>query len=257
MPRLRELVLRLAREAGVRPSRRLGQHFLVDERGPRVFLSAFPPGARSALEIGPGLGSITLPASRVLPSIVAVEADPRIVKTLRGVLPGNVALVMGDGVRALEKWPVELVYSNTPFNLTGEIIEAAARNNRLATAVLGVQREVAARITAEPGSSDYGRLSVLAQLLFTVEVVGAIPPWWYYPRPEVWTSVVRLVRRRRWSSRVEEALRLARCAFTRRNKLAVRVLEECLGRRLRLPCLAPSARVRGVEPECFLKAVET
>ncbi len=250
-------MLRLAREAGVRPSRRLGQHFLVDERGPRVFVSAFPSWASHALEVGPGLGSITLEASRALASIVAVEADARLASTLRSVAPPNVAVVLGDGVSALASWPVGFAYSNTPFNLTGDLVEAAARNNRLRAAVLGVQREVAARIAARPGSGDYGRLSVVAQLVFRVEIVGAIPPWWYYPRPEVWTSVVRLTRRRRWSRRVEEALELARCAFTRRNKLALRVFEECLGRRPRLECLSGGVRVRGVEPECFLEAVES
>jgi len=250
-------VLRLAREAGVRPSRRLGQHFLVDERGPQVFYSAFPPGVLRALEVGPGLGSLTLGASKLLPSIVAVEADARLARALRSVAPRSVAVVLGDGVSALRSWPVEFAYSNTPFNLTGDIVEAAARNNFLGAAVFGVQREVAARLAAEPGSRDYGRLSVLAQLVFRVEIVGVIPPWWYYPRPEVWTSVVRLARRRRWSRVVEEALDLARCAFTRRNKIAERVFAECLGGRTPPPCARGGVRVRGVEPECFLKAVES
>ncbi len=227
--RVGRLVAEVLREAGVKPSRKLGQHFLVDPRGPRLFLNVLTAlGAREALEIGPGAGSITFEASRILDKIVAVEVDARLASTLAHRLPPNVLVVIGDGVKAARSYPVRHVYSNTPFSLSSEIVEALARNNRVEGAVLGIQREVAARLVAKPGSSDYGRLSILASLVFNVRVAGTIPPSWYYPRPEVYTSVVLIYRRRRWSQSIEAALKLASCAFTTRRKLAVRVLERCL-----------------------------
>ena len=189
MEGLRERVLRLLRIAGVRPSKRLGQHFLVDPRGPRVFLKGFSGGLGEALEIGPGPGSLTFPASRVIPRILAVEVDPRLAEVLSSEAPPGVAVVRGDGIKHLESWRGPLVYSNTPFSLSGEIVEAVARNNNVEAAVLGVQREVARRIVAMPGTEDYGRLSVTAQLVFRVESLGVIPPHWYIPRPEVYTRL--------------------------------------------------------------------
>ena len=227
--RVRRLVAEVLREAGVRPSRRLGQHFLVDLRGSLLFLKGLQAlNAREALEIGPGAGSITFEASRILDRIVAVEVDYRLAYALASRAPPNVAVILGDGVDAARSYPIRHVYSNTPFSLSSEIVEALACNNMVEGAVLGVQREVAARLAAKPGSSEYGRLSVLAALVFEVKVIGVIPPSWYHPRPEVYTSVVLLRRRRKWSGVVEAALKLASCAFTTRRKLAGRVLERCL-----------------------------
>ena len=253
----RRQVKSILRLAGVRPSRGRGQHFLVDPRGPLLFIKGLSMlGADEALEVGAGLGSITLEASRRLRRVVAVEVDWRLASYLASRAPPNVAVVVGDGVEMARSWAGRVVYSNTPFSLTGEIVEAVARNNRVAGAVLGVQREVAERMKARPGEDGYGRLSVLVSLIFRARSLGVIPPSWYYPRPEVWTSVLVLERTSRWNTLVEAALKLAGCMFTMRRRRAEKVAAECfrrLGCRGAPPRMGGGVRVWSLEPRVFVE----
>jgi 16S rRNA (adenine1518-N6/adenine1519-N6)-dimethyltransferase len=239
----------------------MGQHFLLNPRGALMFLEGLASlEASVALEVGPGAGSITFAAAEALDRIVAVEIDARLAEALSARVPPNVAVVRGDGVAAARSFPVSHVYSNTPFNLSSEIVEAVARNNAVAGAVLGVQREVALRMSARPGTSNYGRLSVLSQLVFEVKLAGVIPPSWYYPRPEVYTAVVVLRRKRKWGPRVERTLELAACMFTMRRKLASKALQACFAK---LGCSGDpprgweGVRVWEVPPESLEEAAES
>ncbi|BAA79521.1 S-adenosylmethionine-6-N',N'-adenosyl(rRNA) dimethyltransferase [Aeropyrum pernix K1] len=262
--RAESLVREVLGLAGLRPSDRLGQHFLIDDRAVGEFLKplekAAAEGIREALEIGPGAGSITLPAAEVLDRIVAVELDNRLASALSRLAPARVAVITGDGVSHAAASQAPLVFSNTPFNLSPAIVEALAVNNRVAAAVLGVQYEVARRMTARPGSRDYSRLSVLVSLVFHAELAGVVRPQAYYPRPQVLTAVVTLRRRRRWRSLYARALELAGCAFTQRNKKASKVLRRCLEA---AGCAPPpwldslgDARVWMLRPEDFVGLAE-
>ncbi|BAN89892.1 16S rRNA (adenine(1518)-N(6)/adenine(1519)-N(6))-dimethyltransferase RsmA [Aeropyrum camini] len=262
--RAESLVRRVLGLAGLRPSDRLGQHFIIDDRAVGEFLKpitrAAEGGLREALEIGPGAGSITLPAAGVLDRIVAVELDRRLASALSTLAPPSVAVVVGDGLKYAAVSRAPLVYSNTPFNLSPAIVEALASNNRVSAAVLGVQYEVARRMVARPGSRDYSRLSVLVSLVFEAELTGVVKPQAYYPRPQVLTAVVVVRRLRRWRSLYSVAMELAGCAFTQRNKKASKVLRRCLEA---AGCTPPrwletlgDARVWMLEPWDFVRLAE-
>lgn len=220
--------LRSLEEVGARPSRRLGQRFLVDPLGIRLFLDHVP--AEEALEIGPGLGVITRFLAPRLPRLIAAEIDERLALALKGEAPPNVQVVLSDGVELAAAAPIGVVYSNTPYNISTPLIRAIASNNSVHLAILGVQKEVAERIVAREGEDSYGRLTLLARRYFDAEIVGILPSSSFYPRPKVAGAVVKLRRRRRWAPGDEAFEELTRCLFSGRNKRASRMAERCAGK---------------------------
>ncbi|MGC9071152.1 MAG: 16S rRNA (adenine(1518)-N(6)/adenine(1519)-N(6))-dimethyltransferase RsmA [Acidilobus sp.] len=213
----------------LRAHRRLGQHFLVDNRGVDLFLELL--GAfegRDFLEVGPGLGALTIDASRIARRLVAVEIDPLLAERLSRRLPPNASVVVGDGVSFVLATTLDVVFSNSPFYLTGRLVAAAARNNNIRTVVIGCQKEVADRLVAKPGDHDYGRLSVMAQAFFDVSLKGHIPAEWFRPRPNVDAALVMMKRRRPWGPDGEVLEKVTRCLFTQRNRVAGKVARYCL-----------------------------
>ena len=235
-----------------RPPRDLGQHFLIDQRGVSLLLNALNHLAgRDFLEVGPGLGALTLEASRLANRLVAVELDQRLAGKLVQRLPPNAAVVVGDGVDFVRSTPSEVVFSNSPFYLTSSIVAAAARNNNVRWLVLGCQKEVALRLTASPGSDDYGRLSVIAQAYFNVSLAGFMPAEWFRPRPKVDAAVVVMSRRRTWGEEGEVLEGLSRCLFSQRNKTLTKVMRRCIPNDAGQPPirLDPMRRVRDLTPD--------
>ncbi|MCE4601316.1 MAG: rRNA adenine N(6)-methyltransferase family protein [Desulfurococcales archaeon] len=216
---------------GKRPLQRLGQVFLVHPDGVKLFASAAgehlePP----ILEVGVGTGHLAYYVAGRVGWVVGVEIDHALLKIAGEVLHGsNVYLVHGDGVECAEGFRVSGVYSNTPYNISSRLIASGARNNSVKALVLGLQLEVAQRVLAEPGSREYGRLTLLAKRYFSVKELGRLPRSWYYPRPEVHGSLVLFQRIRPWTVGDECYERLTACLFTGRNKLADKMASKCLG----------------------------
>jgi len=210
--------------------RRLGQHFLVDEGGVKLFTEVLERfKGLDFLEVGPGLGALTLRASELAGRLIAVEIDESLAKRLSPRLPFNSSVVIGDGALfvALARTPV--VFSNAPFYLVGRMIAAAARNNNVRWLVLGCQKEVAERIVARPGSEEYGRLSVISQAYFTATIKGYMPAEWFRPRPKVNAALVLMERRREWGPEGEVLEGLTRCLFSQKNRLLAKVAKRCIG----------------------------
>jgi 16S rRNA (adenine1518-N6/adenine1519-N6)-dimethyltransferase len=211
----------------------MDQVFLVNGRSIARFVEAASRAASSSdvLEVGPGLGSITLPLSSVASRLVAVEVDRRLGAFLGALAsacgPGNVLVVSGDGVSVLASARAPVLVSNTPYSISSRIISVAARNNSVETAILGLQLDVARRVLARPGSSDYGRLTLLVRRYFKARLVSVIPRSHYYPMPRVDGSVLELTRLREWREGDELFEALTACLFSQRNKLASKILLEC------------------------------
>ncbi len=179
--------------------------------------------------MGPGLGALTIPLSGIARRLVAVELDRRLAEELARKVPPNVLVVVGDGIQHLLSAREEVLLSNTPFSVTSRLLLAAARNNRVRRAVMGMQLEVARRVVAEPSEPEYGRLTAIIRAHFKAVIVMIMPPSWFSPRPKVSAAVVSLTRVRPWDAVSDSLETLARCVFTRRNRLASRALESCLG----------------------------
>ena len=182
---------------------RLGQNFLVDDAARQRIADALGDVRdRTVVEIGPGHGAITSVLAARCRRLIALELDRTLVTELQLHFRNafNVEVLEADILKtdlASLIPPTETadVVGNLPYYITSDILLhlfSAGGRNALARAVVMVQREVADRLAAQPGSRDYGLLSATAQLHAHVETLFTLPPTAFSPQPEVYSSVVRL-----------------------------------------------------------------
>jgi 16S rRNA (adenine1518-N6/adenine1519-N6)-dimethyltransferase len=185
---------------------KLGQNFLNDSQAAERIAAALGDlSGRTVVEIGPGAGAITGALAAHAAHVLAVELDPSLAAYLRTQLPpGRVTVIEQDVLRfdfaaAVEDFaPASaagqrlLVFGNLPYGITSQILlKLAASHASLDRAVLMVQREVADRIAAQPGSRDYGLLSVTVQMYGSAESLFTLPPDSFSPPPDVYSTVFR------------------------------------------------------------------
>jgi len=187
-------------------------------------------GGSTVLEVGPGPGGLTRALLDAGPArLVAVERDPRLVQHLReleAAASGRLEVLEADALKldpcAVAPGQRVKIIANLPYNVATPLLFGWFE--RLACVelmVLMFQKEVALRLTAAPGTADYGRLAVMAQLLCRVERVFDLPPAAFTPPPKVSSSVVRLTPRpEQPSARLRATLAdLTRAAFGQRRKM--------------------------------------
>ncbi len=177
-------------EAGVRPSRRLGQHFLLREDLARRLVDyAGIQAGETVLEVGPGLGLLTGALLGHADHVVAVEKDRRLCAYLRQRLP-DLSLLEGD-VLQIELPPFDRVVSNLPYEIssafTFKLLETPFKR-----AVLTYQKEFALRMVGRPGTGAYSRLSVKVYYRCAGRVLEEIPRSAFWPRPKVDSAIVQL-----------------------------------------------------------------
>jgi 16S rRNA (adenine1518-N6/adenine1519-N6)-dimethyltransferase len=212
---------------------KLGQNFLVDDEAiQRIAASIGDLTGRTVVEIGPGRGAITAALAARAAHVVAIELDRDLAAGLRvqfmldtsahvTVVPQDV-LQFDFAAASAEAAERLLVVGNLPYGITSPILlKLAAAHASLDRAVLMVQREVADRIVAQPGSRDYGLLSVTAQLYGPAQRLFTLPPSSFSPPPEVHSTVFRWRFAPRFAELgVEEAgfLRFVRQCFHQKRK---------------------------------------
>ena len=232
----------LLAEHGLRPSRRLGQHFLADPNTARriVRLAGVDSGDR-VLEIGPGLGSLTLALRERGCDVLALEVDRRLAGVLEEVVAGDegVRVVTGDALAVdldsllnTDRWRC---VSNLPYNVaTPVVIRLLEEAPSVQSALVMVQREVADRLVAAPGSAAYGAPSVRVTYYADARIVGMVPRAVFVPVPKVDSALVELVRRDAPPVDVPSQGRLfelVRAGFAHRRKMLRRTLRPALGER--------------------------
>jgi 16S rRNA (adenine1518-N6/adenine1519-N6)-dimethyltransferase len=191
---------------------RLGQNFLNDTQAvERIAASLGDLTGRTVIEIGPGAGAITGALAARAAHVIAVELDPALAAHLHTEFPpggkANVSVIQQDVLRfdfaaasavAGQQLPV---VGNLPYYITSQILlKLAASHASLDRAILMVQREVADRVTAKPGTRDYGLLSVTVQMYGPAEKLFTLPPESFSPPPDVHSTVFRW----RFAPRFEE-----------------------------------------------------
>ena len=231
LPAVKELLER----AGTVPRRSLGQNFVVDPNTVRRIarLSGVGPGDR-VVEIGAGLGSLTVALAETGATVVAVETDGRLVSLLREVLspyPSSVEVVHADARRM--DWNALLggtgwhLVANLPYNIaTSLVLTVLDEVPGVSQLLVMCQREAAERLAAEPGGGAYGAVSVRVAIHADAELAGAVPATVFYPRPEVESALVRITRR---ADALESELRaeierLLTAAFAHRRQMLRRTL---------------------------------
>jgi 16S rRNA (adenine1518-N6/adenine1519-N6)-dimethyltransferase len=197
-------VRRLLSEHHIRPSRALGQNFVVDPNTLRRIarLSGAGPGTR-VVEIGAGVGSLTVALAETGASVRAIETDRRLVAVLRQVVEGtSTEVVEADALRA--PWSVLLgqrgvacsLVANLPYNIaTPLVVRTLEEASEVPSLLVMVQREVGERMAAGAGSAAYGAVSVKVTYWSQARLLGRVPPTVFYPRPKVESVLVRLDRR--------------------------------------------------------------
>lgn len=180
--------------------RRLGQHFLANKSIlDRIAEAACPDRTSTVIEIGPGKGSLTSHLLARAARTIAIEIDPVLVQYLRAKFRDEprLTLVDADVLKTdLAQWGQAAVTGNIPYYITSPIIEKTLALGPLLTrAVFLVQKEVAERLTASPGTRAWGYLSVQTQLHSTPELLFTVPASAFHPPPKVDSAVVRLIAR--------------------------------------------------------------
>ena len=231
----RSQILELLDRHGLSPSRALGQNFVADPNTVRRIarLAGVGPGDH-VVEIGPGLGSLTLALAETGAAVTAVELDRHLVPVLREVVAGiDVQVVEGDAAsldwtRLLAGAPRWSLVANLPYNVaTPLVLDLLDGVPAITSMLVMVQREVGERLAAAPGSGAYGIPSVKVAYHATAEVVGRVPATVFVPKPRVESVLVRIDRRAdgpATSADPERLFALVRAGFGQRRKMLRRAL---------------------------------
>jgi 16S rRNA (adenine1518-N6/adenine1519-N6)-dimethyltransferase len=246
--------------AGLRPVSKHGQNFLID-------LNLIDLIARSAelrptdvvLEVGTGVGSLTSRLSDQAGAVLSIEIDANLHQLASEELAGrpNVRLIHGDALRNKNSLRPELMESirdamgrigpesrfllvaNLPYNIATPIISNLLHESPPPDAmVVTIQKELADRIVAEPGTKDYGALSVWVQSLCRAEIVRTLPPSVFWPRPKVHSAIVRLDGVPEWRERFADLKHFhqtVRALFFHRRKFLRSVVASAMKGRLGKP----------------------
>ncbi|MCS6771950.1 MAG: 16S rRNA (adenine(1518)-N(6)/adenine(1519)-N(6))-dimethyltransferase RsmA [Kiritimatiellae bacterium] len=186
----------------VQPNRLLGQNFLIDANILRILLEAADLSpADGVLEIGPGLGALTAPLLERAGRVVAIEKDAALFAHLQATFGHHphLTLIHADALdcdlAGLVANGLNKVVANLPYAIgTRALVELCGAPVKPTRFAVTVQREVAERLKARPGSRDYGALSVLVQLHYAVELRKRVAPSCFYPAPSVESAIVVLLR---------------------------------------------------------------
>ena len=222
----------------VKQKKRFGQNFLETTWVKKVINAITPEPSDYFIEIGAGRGALTLPLAQRSTRVLAIEIDHDLVHHLKTIVPNNVQIIDGDVLTLdLEKTitpkrqeePTQgtvrwRVAGNLPYGISspvlGLLVEFHRKTELISDATLMLQKEVADRLLAKPGSRNYGVLGILIQLHADIKELLTLPSGAFRPSPRVTSSLVRLSFRSPLISLVNEKLfeRMVRTMFTQRRK---------------------------------------
>ena len=236
-----ELKLLLGKH-GFRFSKSMGQNFLIASWVPeRIASEAGIDESTGVLEVGPGVGCLTHELAQYAGKVLAVELDERLRPVLRETLADceNAEVLFGDVLKqnlpelVKEHFPGlrPVVCANLPYNVTSPLLTAFLEAGCFETVTVMIQREVAKRLCAKPGTADYGAFTVFTQWHTEPEILFDVSPGCFLPAPKVTSSVVKLTVRKAPPVEVASEKRffaVVRAAFNQRRKTLVNALSSGL-----------------------------
>lgn len=251
---------------GFRFSKSLGQNFLIDETIPeKIAATSGAKEARYVIEIGPGMGCLTAALCEQAEQVVSIELDRALLPVLEETLLEytNWTVIQGDvlslDLPALHREKLDgrrvVACANLPYYITTPAITRLLESRIFEKITVMVQREVAERICAAPGTSDYSAFSIFVQYQAEPEILFGVPAEKFFPRPKVDSAVLQLapLEKPRVQVRDEKLFfSLVRAAFQMRRKTLVNALAPVVGNKLQkaelaalLESLGLSAQIRG------------
>lgn len=261
----------LLTQRGLTPKHRHGQNFLHDQRKMQTILeaAAVVPGGW-VLEVGPGTGALTQQLLETGANVLAVEIDGDLEPVLRdqlAVYGDRFRLIMGDildgkhainpqviqaiGALAGDQAKISLV-ANLPYHVASPLLaNLVVDHPQIDRGVVMIQKEVADRLTAGPGSGDYGPLGIMIQAICRVDRVATLPPGCFWPPPQVDSAVVRFVRRDvPLTDDPHRLMRLLHLLFSKRRKQ----IRAILGKTFELPQeVNPTSRPEQLDIACLVR----
>lgn len=224
----------------LRPHRALGQNFLRDPNVARNIIAAIAPGPEdTVLEIGPGEGALTHTLAARAGRLLIVDLDDRVIERMHAQFSGTAVEILHDDILNVDLAALAArvgtlrVVGNIPYNITTPILfRLLDHRSVIRDVVLMMQREVARRLSAVPGSKEYGILSVAFQFSADVALLFDVPPTVFYPRPKVTSTLVHLTMRATPRAAVaDEAFfrSMVRAVFGKRRKTLRNSLRYFLG----------------------------
>lgn len=255
-------------QAGMHPRYRFGQNFMIDQNVVRLIAEAgrIEPGD-TVIEVGPGTGTLTEELLERAEKVIALEIDRDLVKLLKERFEANPRLevIEGDALSGKHQLNPDLLrvvqsaarrpklIANLPYNIASPlIIELMIAGVELL--VFTVQKEVADRLRAAANDDAYGPLSVVAQMLSTVEVLRTISPQVFWPPPKIESALVRMTRDNRLGGRATEFSTFVHQIFSYRRKTLRKAISEAGHDPSVLAALGidPQARPETLAPQQFL-----
>jgi len=224
---------------GFRFSKSMGQNFLIEDWVPRDIADACGADEQTGvLEIGPGIGPLTRELARRAGKVVSVELDSRLYPVLAETMAGfeNFTLVPGDVMKMDLRELVDrhftglrpILCANLPYNITTPVLTACVEARCFDSLTVLIQKEVAQRICARPGTSDYGAFTLLMQYYTDPQLLFTVPNTCFLPAPKVTSAVIHCpVRKTPPVEVVSEAAlwRTVRAGFALRRKTLVNSLQ--------------------------------
>ena len=226
-------LIHLLKQAGLRPKKGMGQNFLINEEIINWIVTAVLGHCpERLLEIGPGVGSLTVPLLRQSKRkrLCVVEQDASLIPLLRKRVEGlgNLEVIQGDALKVDFRQLAQrfggplFIVANLPYHISTPLLfHLLQQSDAIDMMVLMFQKEVAERISASPNCKAYGTLSVHSQLKMVIEPLFLVPASAFYPIPKVESSVIRLQRRPQPLAKVEDFSRfhkVVKAAFGQRRK---------------------------------------
>ena len=247
---------------GFRFSKSMGQNFLIEGWVPRDIAEASGADQTTGvLEIGPGIGPLTVQLAQRAARVAAVELDRTLYPILDETLApyDNVEVVPGDVMKldlaalAADKFPglTAIACANLPYNITTPVLTKLIEAGCFASVTVMIQREVAKRICAAPGTGDYGAFSVFCQYHTVPEYLFEVGPECFLPAPKVTSAVVRLVPRSepvQALAEEEQFFQVVRAAFAQRRKTLLNGLAAAFGSRLSKEALRTALKGAELDP---------
>ncbi|MEG1240948.1 MAG: 16S rRNA (adenine(1518)-N(6)/adenine(1519)-N(6))-dimethyltransferase RsmA [Oscillospiraceae bacterium] len=243
---------------GFRFSKSLGQNFLIENWVPQEIAEA--SGADETcgvLEIGPGIGPLTAQLAQRSGKVVAVELDRALLPVLAETMAeySNIEVVHGDVLQLkLADFVAEhfagltpIVCANLPYNITSPVLAMLLESKQFQTITVMIQREVARRICAAPGTGDYGAFSLFCQYHAACELLFEVPPECFMPAPKVTSAVLRLTTRMEKPPEVTDEklfFQVVRASFAQRRKTLLNGLTTGFGDRI------PKEELRKIIVDC-------
>ena len=249
---------------GFRFSKSMGQNFLIEGWVHRDIAEGLRRGQRlpGVLEIGPGIGPLTVQLARRAGQVAAVELDRALLPILSETLAPcrNVTVIPGDIMKldlaALVNERLSgltpIACANLPYNITTPVLTRLIESGLFASITVMIQREVALRICAAPGTADYGAFSVFCQYHTQPELLFDVGPECFLPAPKVTSAVLRLIPRREPpQTLVDEALffRVVRASFAQRRKTLLNGLSSAFGAQVGKQALRQAIEAAGLPPD--------